>query len=159
MNDDYYKLRAEAVTREHIQRVAELLGKCATELIARGVNHDKSKLEDPELPILATVQEIVDKNGYSEYGSPEYYEVMRILKPMHEHHYANNRHHPEYYPDGVNGMTLFDLIEMFIDWKAASDRANDPLMHISHSTKRYGIDTQLATILRNTADYLDFKHN
>ncbi len=159
MDNEYYKLRAEAVTREHIQRVAELLGKCATELIERGVNHDKSKLSDPELPILATVQEIVDKNGYSDYGSPEYYNVMSILKPMHDHHYAHNRHHPEHYTDGVMGMTLFDLIEMFVDWKAASDRAGDPLIHISQSTNRYGIDTQLATILRNTADYLDFKHN
>ena len=125
MDNEYYQLRAEVVTRKHIQRVSELLSQCAKELMGRGVVHDQSKLTDPELPILATVQEIVDKNGYSKYGTPEYYEVMRILKPMHDHHHANNSHHPEYYEDGIMGMTLFDIIEMFVDWKASTERHTD----------------------------------
>ena len=33
-----------------------------------------------------------------------------------------NRHHPEYYEDGIAGMTLVDLEEMLSDWEAASHR-------------------------------------
>ena len=39
-----------------------------------------------------------------------------------EHHYAVNSHHPEHYEAGIAGMSLFDLIEMLVDWKAASER-------------------------------------
>jgi hypothetical protein len=42
------------------------------------------------------------------------------------HHDAHNRHHPEFFgEDGVDGMTLVDVIEMLADWKAASERHDD----------------------------------
>ena len=44
------------------------------------------------------------------------------FKPAIDHHYANNRHHPEHWPNGINDMTLMDLIEMLADWKAATAR-------------------------------------
>lgn len=154
--EDYYRIKAEVVTRKHVQRVSELLGKCAADLVDRGANHDNTKYDDPELGALAIMQEQVDQKGYAPYNSPEYMERMLILTPMLEHHYANNRHHPEHFPNGVNDMTLFDIVEMFVDWKAASERGGDSLMRISHATKRYGIDSQLAAILYNTANYMNF---
>jgi hypothetical protein len=43
-----------------------------------------------------------------------------------KHHYAYNRHHQEFFgEDGVDGMTLVDLIEMLPDWKAATERHDD----------------------------------
>ncbi len=73
------------------------------------------------------------------------------------HHYANNSHHPEHYPDGVAGMDLFDLVEMFFDWKAASERGQEPAMNLTVACERYKIDPMLAAILRNTADRLGYK--
>jgi Family of unknown function (DUF5662) len=42
-----------------------------------------------------------------------------------KHHYEANRHHPGHFDDGVNGMTLVDVIEMLADWKAATERRAD----------------------------------
>ncbi len=158
MQNDYYTIKAEAVTRKHIQRVSELLGTIAAELIDRGAKHDRTKLVDPELAALAHMQQVTDEQGFVPYDSPEYVERMAILKPMLAHHYAANRHHPEHHTDGVNSMTLFDIVEMFADWKAAAERSDHEKMHISHAAKRYEIDPQLEQIFKNTADYMGFKY-
>jgi hypothetical protein len=43
-----------------------------------------------------------------------------------KHHYAHNRHHPEFFgEDGVDGMSLVDVIEMLADWKAATEHHDD----------------------------------
>jgi len=44
------------------------------------------------------------------------------MKPAIEHHYKNNRHHPEHFNNGIDEMNLVDLIELLCDWKAASER-------------------------------------
>ena len=58
----------------------------------------------------------------SEYGSNEHKEALDIIKPAIDHHYKENRHHPEHFEDGISGMNLVDICEMISDWKAASDR-------------------------------------
>lgn len=45
--------------------------------------------------------------------SPEYHQDLLDMGPALHHHYANNRHHPQYFPFGVGGMTLADVIEVF----------------------------------------------
>lgn len=71
------------------------------------------------------------------------------------HHYAHNRHHPEHFPDGVNGMTLVDLIEMLADWKAATERGRDVDLArtLQMNCERFGITAQLVDILVNTAHH------
>jgi len=44
------------------------------------------------------------------------------MKPALEHHYALYRHHPEHFQNGIDDMNLIDLVEMFADWKASSER-------------------------------------
>jgi hypothetical protein len=71
------------------------------------------------------------------------------------HHYAHNRHHPEHYPDGLEGMNLFDLLEMLVDWMAAVQRHDDG--DIQKSLKingdRFGMSPQLQKIFANTVEY------
>lgn len=69
-----------------------------------------------------------------------------------EHHYANNSHHAEHWPNGINDMDLFDVLEMLFDWKAAGERQNGGNIMISLETnkKRYNISDQLYGILNNT---------
>jgi hypothetical protein len=86
------------------------------ELSKRAVNHDKSKLESPEKEIF---EEYTPKLKGTTYGSEEYKEFLKEMKPALDHHYANNRHHPEHFKNGVNDMNLFDLLEMAADWLAA----------------------------------------
>jgi hypothetical protein len=59
------------------------------------------------------------------YGSDKYNELLEDLKPALEHHYAWNRHHPEYHDNGFKDMSGLDRIEMVIDWLAATRRHAD----------------------------------
>ena len=137
-------------TLKHIHRVQEVLSAFATELLARGNDHDASKLEEPELSLFS---ENMAKLQKLQYGSAEYQESLNALKPALEHHYARNRHHPEHYKNGINDMTLQDLIEMFCDWKAASERHNNGniLKSIEINGERFKMSEQLIKIFENTA--------
>jgi hypothetical protein len=75
------------------------------------------------------------------------------MKTPLEHHYAANSHHPEHFANGVAGMSLFDVVEMLMDWKAASERHADGDIwgSIVHNTERFGLEPQIADVLRNTA--------
>jgi len=81
------------------------------------------------------------------------------MKPALDHHYANNRHHPEHFKGkgGTNGMDLVDLIECFCDWAAATKRhANGSLKKsIEYNQKRFGIGNQLTKIFHNTRKYME----
>ena len=44
-------------------------------------------------------------------------------------------------------MDLFDLVEMFCDWKAASERNPKDGIRIDHNARIYSIAPQLAQIL------------
>lgn len=136
-------------TRKHIERVAQLLSHVQSNLGLRGMLHDASKLVEPEKTIFDAV--VGDLKGL-EYGTPEYKAGTAKLGPALKHHYANNRHHIQHHPNGVDDMTLLDLIEMLADWKAAGERENGSLAaSLEHNRTRYGLSPQLWNILANTA--------
>src|SRR3989344_6322385 len=111
-------------TRKHIQRVGELISIAISELEQRALQHDKSKLEEPEKSIFDNYSlRLAD----TQFGSPEYEQLLKEIEPATLHHYAVNRHHPEHYQNGINDMTLFDVIEMFMDWKASSERRKNAI--------------------------------
>jgi hypothetical protein len=148
---------AEIATLRHIARVRELLGQFAIEMIRRGDVHDASKFLPIEMGPLKRMQKLIDEEGPAPFGSDEYKRRTDLLGPMIEHHRANNSHHPEYYADGVDGMDLFDLVEMFFDWKAASERGGEPSMNIGIAVAKYKVSPQLESIMRNTAARLGYK--
>lgn len=148
---------AELVTRKHIHRVNELLIGAAMELLKRATVHDLSKLEMEELEPLQKMQDLIAVEGHASYGSEEYKRRTEMLGPMLKHHYANNSHHPEHYENGVNGMDLFDVMEMFFDWKAASERSEESSIGVSASVDRFKIEPQLEQIIRNTAAKLGYR--
>ena len=136
-------------TLEHIAQVRRLLDRIIIELLRRAEQHDQSKLTAPELQ---TFVEYTPKLAESTYGSQEYQAYLRAMKPALDHHYAQNRHHPEHFPDGVNDMNLVDLLEMLCDWQAATlrQRDGDLTKSLAISQARFGISDQLARILQNT---------
>ena len=140
-------------TLRHIERVRNLLNLCVRELLERGELHDQSKLVDPEV---VGFTEYTPKLAGSTYGSPEYQAFLKELKPTLEHHYARNRHHPEHFKNGLNDMTLIDLIEMICDWKSASERHSNGNIRksIEINANRFNMSPQLVTIFENTADLL-----
>lgn len=140
------------VTLRHIARVRELLGMFAIEMIRRGDIHDASKFDPVEQGPLDEMQRLVETEGQAPYGSAEYERRIALLGPMLEHHYANNPHHPEHNSAGISGMDLFDLLEMFADWRAANlDRDTGQPMNLSFSVEKWKIPPMLEAILQNTA--------
>jgi hypothetical protein len=151
------ELKEEATnneTRKHILNVIKFMNIIVSELLIRAQNHDKSKLESPELELFTIYTE---KLASCTYGSEEYKEFLENLKPALEHHYARNNHHPEHYKNGIDDMSLIDLVEMIVDWKSATLRHNDGNLRksIELNSKRFGIDSQLTKILENTASVFE----
>lgn len=140
------------VTMRHRALVRELLAACALELTNRGAVHDESKFDPIEQGPLDELQRLVESDGPAAYGTAEYERRKALLGPMIAHHNANNPHHPEAHPDGMAGFDLFDLVECFMDWRAANiERDAGAPMNLSYSVQKYGIQPMLESILRNTA--------
>ncbi len=138
----------------HIQQVQKGLQKLATQALERGRVHDRSKLDTPEVEHFTKyTEELKDLT----YNSDEYKNCLEKMKPAIQHHYAVNRHHPEHFPDGISGMNLVDLQEMIVDWWASSKRQNNGNLRLSleESCKRFNIEPQLTSILKNTLDVLE----
>lgn len=141
-----------ADTLKHSQRVGELMAGPIAELVQRGTCHDRSKTEEPELSVF---NEFTPKLKHSTYGSEEYKGFLVAMGEGLKHHYANNRHHPEHFEDGIEGMTLVDLVEMLADWKAATERHadGDLTKSLEIQRERFTISEQLLVVLRNTAEH------
>jgi len=117
----------------------------------RANNHDKSKLEEKEFPYFA---EFTPKLENCTYGSDEYKEFLKGLKPALDHHYSVNSHHPEFHKNGINDMSIVDIIEMYCDWCAAVKRHKDGniLKSININKNRFKISDQLTKILENSTN-------
>ena len=135
---------------QHVTAVCGLVSKLCIELAIRGYDHDASKLQEPEKGMY---DEYVPKLKTTLYGSLDYKADLAAMDEGLAHHYANNRHHPQHFPNGISGMTLIDLIEMLCDWKAAADAKGVPL-ELDYNADRFGIDKQLTMVLQNTLDAL-----
>ena len=153
----------ENETRKHQQRVSNFLLEFARQLLIRATEHDKSKLEEPERSVFI---EYTPKLNSVTYGSEQYKEYLRKMKKALDHHYANNKHHPEFNDingfslqtlnDPIRSMDLVDIVEMLCDWLAATSRHADGNINdsITKNEKRFGINDQLSQLFRNTVALL-----
>ena len=141
-------------TLKHIKRVGFYIKNCIKELSRRIKCHDQDKIHN--CIEKALFDEFTPKLKDSTYASDEYKSFLAGLKPALDAHYANNRHHPEHFTNGINGMNLIDVLEMICDWKAASERHadGDILKSIEINQKRFGYSDDLKNILINTAIFL-----
>lgn len=138
-------------TLTHIERVQSLLQTAINNLAIRAVKHDASKLVEPEKSAFDRLKAL-SLSGMV-YGSEEYRACLRQEKPAIQHHYKANSHHPEFYENGIDGMSLFDLLEMLLDWKAATERmanGGDIVKSLEINRERFKISPQLEGILANT---------
>lgn len=136
-------------TMDHQNKVRRNINTFISRLSSRGITHDKSKFSEEERDLFV---QMTPKLKNSTYGSDEYKQFLKDLKPALDHHYACNTHHPEAHLDGMKGMTLVDLVEMFCDWKAAAERHNDGdiLKSININQQRFGYSDDIKQILINT---------
>jgi hypothetical protein len=138
-------------TKEHIKTVGLQINKVIQKLSNRSLNHDKSKLKEPEKSLFDIYTR---KLKNTTYGSIEYKQYLKELKPALDHHYTNNRHHPEHFNNDFSKMNLVDLIEMICDWNAATLRHDDGDIYksLEINKKRFNIPDILMSILQNTVD-------
>ena len=139
-------------TLEHRNKVKDFMAEFCSNLLDRAEAHDESKLHEPEKSQFDKVSE-AHPLASSEYGSAEYKAGKAMLGPALEHHYQVNDHHPQHFPNGVAGMNLYQLVEMYVDWHASSTRnPNGSIVNsVQHNIGEFKIDPQLASILMNTA--------
>jgi hypothetical protein len=121
------KYSSKKDTLKHIRQVRKNIGIILRELRLRGKLHDMSKVQSPEkygLDIFAPIQTV-----------PTRHESL-----------------PEHYEQGIRGMSLIDLLEMFCDWYAATKRHNngDIMKSISINQERFGYSDDLKAVFENT---------
>lgn len=137
-------------TMRHIETVRNFISVVVTALLRRAESHDQSKLQSPEAEVFA-------QHKHQVFGSEAYSRNMARMKPAIDHHNKHNRHHPEFFEDGICGMHLIDLLEMMCDWKASTliHPGGDLMLSIEINQKRFGYSDEMARILKNTASWLN----
>lgn len=138
-------------TLAHIAQVRENMLEMITDLALRARGHDLSKLESPEKEAF---DEATPRLRALTYGTVEYEKARADLGDALVHHYAVNRHHPEHWEQGIDGMNLLDLVEMLCDWYAATKRHDDGDLSksLDINANRFMIGPQLKQIMRNTME-------
>lgn len=131
---------------EHKRKVEYWLRGFWEALKSRAKYHDDSKLNDP------TEKALFDKwtpaLRVQAFGTDDYKISLEGMGEGVKLHYKSNRHHPEHYENGVNDMTLIDVVEMLADWMAAA-QARNTHVDLKHAAERFGLSDQLVQIFAN----------
>ena len=138
-------------TQKHIDKVNEFGKQFTGKLTSRLLLHDSSKLVEPECKFFDKGTPNLAKSSY---GEESYDKAKESISEGIEHHYRLNDHHPEHFgAAGVSGMNLYQLAEMYLDWRAAALRHEDGniFKSILVNKDRFKLDPQLYDILLNTA--------
>jgi hypothetical protein len=140
-------------TLEHIMHVRDGLGWAVQELTQRAEDHDRTKMGPEEKAIY---DEYTPKLRGTTFNSPEYKEYLVEMGKALEHHYAQYRHHPEHFTRGMKDMTLIDLLEMLIDWRASTKRHadGDVMRSVEVLQERFGYSDELKEVFVNTVHWL-----
>jgi hypothetical protein len=95
-------------------------------------------------------------------GALDYLTALRIADESGDHLVPLGKDHPsvkavaaavEAEESSVGNMSLFDVLEMLLDWKAATERMKDGgdiRASLVHNIERFKLSPQLAAILGNT---------
>ena len=133
---------------DHTFGVRSRVTRICTALMTRAITHDNSKYSENELDDHISMAEEMDG---IKYGTDAYYAIKRKYETLSAEHFANNRHHPEHHPNGLNDMNLVDVIEMLCDWLTGSENTGTPVERsLEINEKRYNVSPQLMKLLRNT---------
>lgn len=138
---------------EHKEKVAQNLLIISNKLMERAFVHDNSKFSATEHDGFLENTKVLNK---LEYGTQEYKDQLKKLKPVLDHHYKHNSHHPEHYENRTQDMSFLDIIEMVCDWKASVERHDtgdiDKSMNINK--ERFKIDDQTFRYMQTILDEL-----
>lgn len=120
------------------------------ELVRRAEEHDNSKLRPPEKECY---DKYIPQLRTEKYGTAPYLKIRKAMESEGlKHHYEENRHHPEHFPNNdISHMNLVDLLEMFADHYASSLLSDTGYVPgEKNNAKRYNYDDQILKIFLNT---------
>lgn len=103
-------------------------------LIRRGLTHDLSKYSTQEAVSFKAWTLAI--RGLS-YDTTEYQQVSASFAGDNALHYSVNRHHPEYWPDGLIDMSPLDRLEMLCDWSAKSRGGLGIIKSVEYNASRF----------------------
>ena len=128
------------VTRHKIL-VSWYIARVCLALIRRAILHDLSAYSHAESVCFRDWTEATQ--GLT-YGTEEYRRAIKQFARDDQIHYSANRHHPEYWPAGINDMSPIDLIEMLCDWKAKGKTRQGigNIKSISINSEKFNYDEQ-----------------
>jgi len=128
---------------DQVKVVQHLLASSQIALLNRQLNHDSTKLENPEW------RRVLYKFDKEQFPMSD-----KDLEQAQHHHYAHNRHHPQRFENGVDDMHIIDIVEMIIDWigDAYCDK-EDPIEAVKRKSEKYNINPQLMNIFLNTVEW------
>lgn len=126
------------------------------DIMNRAERHDESKLHAPEKERFDNVGTHTHL-GKCRYGSDEYKKSLEYLGPALQHHYDVNDHHPEHFENGVDGMNLMQIVELFCDWEAACHRNKDGNIYksLEMNRERFKLSDELYSIFKKMADVFE----
>lgn len=132
----------------HIVAVRVYMMQIVQNLQRRLLEHDSSKLVEPERSAYEGLDEHLEG---LEYGTEAYRQgIKEYLGSALKHHHAHNSHHPEHYPNGIMGMSLFDLLEMLADLRAVCDDKGKSVIDLEVNKRIHNISDDVYQILLNT---------
>ena len=138
--EKFQQISTEEYVNSHINRVQKWIGKFSTILFIRGINHDKSKLCEPELSLWKKM----DEEPRYPYGTSKYKEKLNRYKEVFQQHYKHNKHHPEHWSGYYCDMDLMDVIEMLCDWLGYKDdiTLKEAEILVNQQCERYGFNEE-----------------
>lgn len=115
------------------------------------VNHDRSKLMEPEKHEFDIWTPRLQE---AKLGTTMYDYFLQQLNGALQHHYLVNEHHPEHYPNGIHGMNIIRISEMLSDWTATADRHEDGNIYdsIEILSNRFKYGKDMIKVLSNTCE-------
>ena len=136
-------------TIKHKLWVLFFITRFCLKLIWRGITHDLSKFSIAELKGYSSN---FHEFKHSVYGTKQYTQHITNIQKTINHHYKHNPHHPNHYKGQIELMSLLDIVEMYMVWKAASKKyLNGNLRKsLQINTKRFKLDKQLSGIFKRS---------
>jgi len=117
--------------------------------------HDQSKLGVDEFSGFVEIHHVARENPI---GSPDYEAAMRTA-PCIAHHFAENSHHPEHHGK-TERMGWLDIIEMVLDWKAASDVYGNTTLRdgLEYQFSRHGFTGEQRWLILQVVEWVEGGH-
>ena len=139
-------------TLKHKILVMGYILKFCMKFILRGIIHDYSKFSLYESK---SYGKYLPEFKKIKYGTEEYTDLLKKFQPAIDHHYVYNRHHPQHFKGGYSEMNLLDLMEMFLDWKAASRKKTGTgslAKSLPINAERFNMSEDIVKIMLNSLD-------